>query len=323
MSKNPTLYLKWKAFRGLIEDRRSDADIARIVFENEDQSPQLFSRLLHGDASCRLDIASRLVEEVINECVAAHRRAHGHAETKGLSAGDLWLPSYEFVRKLVAAAGTVTPSKLDALEQSLLHALAPPGGGSDQAPKLAIRRFDKERSFAGLVKSGGEGPIEFEPGLHMGQVVIEDLAEDPQAIYAFWTRNPYPLSGKRLWELDWGDTVLWLPSPIKLPRTGNTLTLTPLREVMPTLGRFVVTAVLVFDEEVLEDLDPRGTAPVPAALDESQTARFITNMRRLENPAARRRTRKWRSKGPPLQIAANEYIVTRPREQMPLPHEQA
>ena len=73
--------------------------------------------------------------------------------------------------------------------------------------------------------------------------------------------------------------------------------------LMPVAGRFLVTAVLVFDRKTVGELDPRGDEPEPAALDEIQTARFLTNLRRIA-----------KRKDPPLAIATNEYSVIVPTE---------
>ena len=303
MSKIPNLYLKWRAYRSLIDDSRSDADIAHLVFD-EGQRQILFSRLLYGDLNCHQKVAARLVGEVINRCIADYRKMRGlSAEATALSSADLWLPSHEFIRRLIVAAGDVSTNQLDAMEKSLLDALIPTVV-LDRAPKLAILRSEIDKSFDGFIKSGGDRPLEFEPGRHRGQFVVEDLTKDPVDVYVFLMRNPYPLAGKRLWELEWGDTVLWLPSPMKIPRTGDKLNLMPPSPVRADLGRFVATAVLVFDNKVLAKLDPRGAKAPPGALDEEQTARFITNMKRLE-----------RAEGSPIQVAANEYIVAPTRSQ--------
>jgi hypothetical protein len=309
--KIPNLYLKWRAFRSLIHDERSDAEIAgSIVFEGKSQPEILFSRLLYGERNCDPVTAGRLVDDVINRCIAVYRHTHGLPVAEaGLSAGDLRLPSYEFTRKLIAAAGKVSPSQLDAVEDSFVTEFAPPTA-KEKTPTLAILRFDVDRSFPPLERSGGD-PIKFKPGQHQGQFIVKDLAEDPVAVYALWTRNPYPLSGKRIWELDWGDTVLWLPSPMKITRTGNTLNLLPPSPVQPAFGCFTTTVVLVFDPTALAKLDPRGANASAGALDELQTARFITNMKRLESPKKESNPKKkdrW-SKNPPIRVVANKYIV--------------
>ena len=331
MSKIPNLYLKWKAFRSLIHDDRKDNAFALLVCpdlgkmyvkelhsdkknENKkhnrdrDQSSVVFSRVLYGDMSCHQTFAMRLLDQVMNPCIAHYRKTHGlpgEPDTAKLSLEDITeLSSNEFTRRLIAAAGKVSTTQLDAIEKAFLAELTPTVD-AEKKPQLAIRRYDTARSFAGWEKSKSKKKLEFEPGRHFGEMIVEDLAEDPVATYAFMARNPYPQSGKRVWELDWQDTVLWLPSPRQIARTGNTLTLMPLSPVEPDLGTFKVTAVLVFDQKALDMLDPRG-AKLPGTLDELDTARFITNMKRLETP--RKKTISW-SKDPPIRVVANEYIV--------------
>jgi ABC-type methionine transport system ATPase subunit len=68
--------------------------------------------------------------------------------------------------------------------------------------------------------------------------------------------------------------------------------------VQAVSGRFLVTAALLYEPDVVEQLDPRGSKAEPSALDEQQTARFLTNLRRLE-----------RRKSDAITIATNEYRV--------------
>jgi hypothetical protein len=304
MDKIPNLYLKWRAFRSLIEDLRSDAEIASdIVFQGEEQPAILFSRLLYGDRSCSGVVARRLLEEVINICVAAHRKTHG-LSTDGaeLSVADLLGPSHQFTRRLIAAAGEVSPDRADAVQRALLNEIAPPKA-KEKKPALTILRSNVDRSFGPIVRSSGDSLIEFEPGRHRAEAVIEGLVKDPSAVYAFFTRNPYPLSGKRIWELEWDDTVLWLPSPIlETKRNADTLNLVPPSAVQPAFGRFTFTVVLVFDPKAIDELDPRESTTSPGALNEFEMARFITNMKRLE-----------KRKDPPIRVLTNEYIVAPPK----------
>ena len=46
-------------------------------------------------------------------------------------------------------------------------------------------------------------------------------------------------------------------------------------------GRFLVTSVLLWDPSTQSMLDPRGGAAKPGALDELETSRFLTNLRRI------------------------------------------
>lgn len=301
MTNIPNLYLKWGVFRGLIGSVRSDAQIARMIFDREEGAAILFSKLLYGDYGCQPDVATELVK-VMNSCIDVHRHdrklAGGGAR---VTASDLHLPVYEFARRLIAAGEHIDIDKLDAAHQMLLAELAP-RGGKDASPRLAVKRFASDRMFEGMLASGGDGPIVFEAGRHVGQLVVEGVADDPVAAYAFLARDPHPL-GARLWELNWGETVKWLPSPFAPARVGETLNLMPApTPVMPVPGRFLATAVLVLDRKTVGELDPRGSEPAPGALDELQTARFLTNLRRLakRKPSA-------------IVVAANEYSVVLPQ----------
>jgi hypothetical protein len=68
--------------------------------------------------------------------------------------------------------------------------------------------------------------------------------------------------------------------------------------VRPVPGRFLVTAVLVLEGDAVGRLDPRGAKPPTSPLDELETARFLTNLRRLAKrmPAS-------------VAVATNEYRV--------------
>jgi hypothetical protein len=68
--------------------------------------------------------------------------------------------------------------------------------------------------------------------------------------------------------------------------------------VRPVPGRFLVTAVMVFDAAAIGRLDPRGSKPAPGALNELETTRFLTNVRRLAKRIPS-----------PIAVATNEYRV--------------
>jgi hypothetical protein len=293
MTAIPSLYLKWDLYRSLVGSTQSDAQIAKAVFGNVEGAAILFSKLRYGDYGCTPDIANALVG-VMNQRI-------NPPPDKRISANDLALPVYEFAQKLIDAAGPLTNDQLDAAHQDLINKLVPeitPQNG----PRLAIKRFSIDRMFEGILPSGGEGRVVFEPGRHTGQIIVEELAEDPVATYAFLTRDPR-LVGNRLWDMTWGETVFWLPSPMRLNRAGTVLNLMPSpRPVQPLAGRFQVTAVLVFDGQALGSLDPRGAEATAGSLDESETVRFVTNARRLA-----------KRKSSPIVIVTNEYDVTQPQ----------
>jgi hypothetical protein len=304
MSALPNLYLKWGVFKALFVLAQSDAKIAKTIFGNVDGAAILFSRLLYGDASCPPDVAAELVK-LMNSRIDLHLRERGlpQSGSNRIMAGDLLLPVYEFTRRLVAAAEQIDADQLDVAHRELLKLMAP-AVKPQEMPRLAVKRFAVDRMIGSdwlPSKSREDDRIVFEPGHHAGQIVVEGLAQDPVATYAFLMRDPHSL-GRHLWELNWSETVLWLPSPLKAVRAGETLNLMPMPQpVQPVPGRFLVTAVLVLDQKAVGDLDPRGSEAHPGALDEQQTARFLTNMRRLS-----------KSKSSPIRIMTGEYDVVLP-----------
>jgi hypothetical protein len=294
----PNLYLKWRVFRSLIGSARSDAQIAKTVFAKEDGAAILFSKLLYGDYGCQPEIAVELVKSM-NACIEVHRRDR-KMSIEGMSrliAGDLYLPLHEFTRRLIAASETLEPEKLEGAHRELLAELAPVSG-PEVTPRLAIRRFSTDRTFEAMLPSGGIGPVVFEPGRHAGQLAVEGLRHDPIAAYTLVIRDP-ALVGQWLWEQSWGETVAWLPSPFIPARSGDAINLMPVPQTVKRIpGRFLVTAVLVLDRQTMGELDPRGPAAPSASLDEPQTARFLTNVRRLG-----------KRKNSPIVVARNEYHV--------------
>jgi len=56
--------------------------------------------------------------------------------------------------------------------------------------------------------------------------------------------------------------------------------------------------VLVLDNSAQPDLDPRGTNSISNTLDEQQTARYLTSVRRMA-----------KRKPSPISIATTEYLV--------------
>ena len=110
--------------------------------------------------------------------------------------------------------------------------------------------------FAPFVPAGGGGPIVFEAGRHLGGLAIEGLTQDPTAAYVLITRDPAPQ--QHLWEMMYGETVLWLPSPFSPVHRDNVHILMEPQPVKPVPGRFIVTAVIVLDDVAIGRIDPRG-----------------------------------------------------------------
>ena len=300
----PNLYLKWRAFRELVGLNRSDAVIAEKFF-GAGEGPIKFSKLLHGDYGCANDIAAYVVG-VINEAVAAHRTRAGIREPAPvvLRGADLAAPLYEFTRKLLEAVGTIEPEVLDRAHAALLAEMSLPLTRLDQDTRLRVDQFAKGRMFAGFEPSGGSGPVVFKADRHMGRLAIEGVTQEPAAAYVLITRDPASVD-KRLWELEWGETVMWMPSPFLPTAAGKDYLLMPEPQPVSNVpGRFTVTAALLFNPDLIETLDPRGAAPQPKPLDEVDTARFLTNLRRLTD--TRNKSRHNRRD---IAVVANSYIV--------------
>src|SRR5262249_30265085 len=211
---------------------------------------------------------------------------------------DLERPVYDFTQRLLAAVdGKVPANVLKNAERELLRELAPRVPPSQDPPRLKIERYSMERAFAPMLPSGGEPLIEFEPGRHSGRLVVEGLADDPVAVYALITRDPAVI-GQHLWDFTWGETVRWLPSPFHVVRCDDQHIIMDNQPVQPIPGHYFVTAVLVLDRALIGALDPRGPQPPKAVLDELETSRFLTNLRRLmkRNPTQ-------------VAVASNEYKV--------------
>ena len=297
MDAIPNLYLKWRAVREIVGLHQSDAEIAEKIFGENDGAVK-FSKLLKGDYGCTPEIAAEVIA-VVNRRLETYRRAQG-LEARGdttLSAGDIGLPLYEFTRRLVAAAGgNVAPDALERAHRVLLEEIAPRIPGTEAGARLRIERYSTDRLFAPFAPAGGEGPIVFEAGLHLGGLTIEGLARDPIAAYVLVTRDPAP--EQRLWDMKFGETVQWLPSPFAPVRCDSGHTLMDPQPVKRVPGRFLVTAVMVLDDAAMGRLDPRGALPPTGVLNELETTRFLTNVRRLSKrtPAM-------------IAVATNEYRV--------------
>jgi hypothetical protein len=105
-----------------------------------------------------------------------------------------------------------------------------------------------------------------------------------------------------VWDSNWGETVFWIPAPFRPIPVESRYNLMPRpQKVQPLDGRFVVTTLVVLDQKALAKLDPRGPDPVPAALNENETAKFLTEAKRLAG-----------GQNPPIVLATNEYRVASP-----------
>ena len=300
----PNLYLKWRAFRELTGLTRSDAVIAEKFF-GAGEGPIKFSKLLRGDYGCANDIAAYVVG-VINEAVVAHRTRAGIREAAPvvLRPADLFAPLYEFTRKLLEAVGPIEPDALDRAHVALLTEMSLPVARLDQDTRLRVDQFAKGRMFAGFEPSGGSGPVVFKADRHMGRLAVEGVTQTPVAAYVLITRDPAALD-KRMWDLEWGETVMWISSPFVPTAAGKDYLLMPEPQPVSNVpGRFTVTAALLFTPDLIETLDPRGASPQAKPLDEADTARFLTNLRRLTD--SRNKSRHNRKD---IAVVANSYIV--------------
>lgn len=303
----PNLYLKWHAFRELLDLVDTDKDVGLHLFRS-DGGAEAFAKLLRGDIACPGDIADAMVD-YMNRRIAAQS---GPTVTEGarptLVPSDLALPSLAFAARLVDAMPDIPPTRRVRAHETLLRDMRLAGAapaGPASAPRLVVERTSMSRTFGtAVLPSGGEGPLVFTAGKHKGQLAVIGVPRDPLAAYVMFTRDPAP-TGRLLWDLAWGEAVLWLPSPFRPKRIGERLALLERAEPVNAVpGHFHVTAALVWQEAALKALEPRATAD-PGALDEAETALFLTRLRRM----AEDKRRKWNGA---VQVLSADYVVEVP-----------
>jgi hypothetical protein len=289
----PNLYLKWRA----IGEIAGDLPAGKQIFHDlgPDEAAQKLSRMLHGDVGCSADAAARLAD-VVNSRIEHYCTTRSVEPAFELNGSDFGLPLFSFVRRVIEAAKSVQPETLDRIHAVLLSELRPSQHGKYQ---LVVERITRHRSFDPFIKSGGPGPLIFEPSEHKGELAITGVSKAPIAAYTFLAHDPAP---KRLWDQEWGETVEWLPSPIKPALSDGRLLLMPPSPVKPKPGRFIVTAVLGWSKDAVEELDPAGRVTNARALDERETARFLINMRRMTSDARG----KWAGT---VSVTTAEYLV--------------
>lgn len=259
----------------------SDAEVgAKIFGEGRDGAPK-FSKLIYGDYGCSSEIAVELAA-IMNRRLDASRRSRGLSGIEaGLDASDLTLPVHAFIRKVEAISEAVDINARDRAQQALLTELAP-AVGQQGAVSLVVERFAMTRMMDSFLPSGGEGPVIFEAGKHKGRLAVRGIDREPIMAYTFMARDPRP-QGHHSWDFNWSETLSWLPSPSRPAFVDGELLLMPqAAPINPTPGRFLVTSVLLWDDASQGVLDPRGATSEPGALDEAQTSRFLTNLRRLQ-----------------------------------------
>ena len=282
----PNLYLKWHGFRELTDCVDTDKDVGIHLFRHEDGA-EPFSKLLRGDLGCASDIAEALTRYMNERVSAIASRTGGPAAPRALMPADLELPTLAFIARLTEALPKLPEERLDRAHKALVRDLtvSVPVG---QPYQLAVERYAIDRTFEGLLPSGGQGPMVFVAGRHKGQIAALGVPREPIAAYTLFTRDPAP-AGQRLWELAWGETVLWLPSPSRPSLQQGRLLLMPRAEaVMPTPGQFHVTTALVWKDDALKALEPRPASTPAGSLDERETALFLTRLRRMADDRRRR-----------------------------------
>jgi hypothetical protein len=302
MAAIPSLYLKWRAFREIVGHPESDRNIAGAIF-GDDDAPVKFSKLLHGDLGCTIEIAAEIVR-VINKRLGVYRASRSLTAERPYEfrSADLGLPVYTFTNRLIEAALTVDEDALARAHVGLLDEMVVQQPSGDAGLRLLIERFSTSRAFVGAQPSGGSGPLVFEAGKHKGQLAIIGASGPPVAAYTMFVRDPSPL-GSRLWDFNWGETVLWLPSPsVPAFEDGRLLLMPDAQPLIPLAGLFTVTSVLAWDQKAIGKLDPRGLHPSPGVLDEEETSRFLTNLRRVVGD----KQKKWQGS---VTATSAEYIV--------------
>lgn len=296
----PNLYLKWHGFREITDCVDTDKDVGIHLFRHADGA-EPFSKLLRGDLGCASDIAEALTRYMNERVSATASRTGGPATSRALMPADLELPTLTFMARLTEALPKLPEDRLDRAHKALVRDLTVtiPAG---QPYQLTVERYAIDRSFDGLLPSGGQGPVVFVAGRHKGQIAALGVPSEPVAAYTLFARDPAP-AGQRLWEMAWGETVLWLPSPSQPSFQQGRLLLMPRAEaVTPTPGQFHVTTALVWRDDALKALEPRPAGTPAGSLDERETALFLTRLRRMADD----RRRRWNGA---VSILTASYVV--------------
>src|SRR5262245_9500520 len=301
----PNLFLKWLAFRKLLDPPQSNAEIATRIWGPDDGPPK-FSKLLRGDYGCEPDVVGFLAE-VVNKRLAIVRGAKGRGGPPAYTfrGSDFELPLFDFARRLIEVAEVIDQDTLDRAHSALFEEFSPTPSRGSHGPQLAIEQFATTKFFEGT-EAASDGPPIFEIGRHKGLFAIEGVApemlERRMCTYAMFARDPTP-AGSRIWDVPFKDAIRWIPSPFTpTVRDGRVILMPEARPVQPVVGRFHITVVLVFDASVVGRLDPAGTEPPSRALEEIETARFLTNLGRVT-----------RSNANAIALCAGEYIVREPK----------
>ena len=272
MSKMPNLYMKWRLFKDLFDQPKSDAEIAAFVIGGNDPE-QKFTRMLYGDRAMSQENADALCE-YMNQRLGVFRLAKGLGnEGATLSTLDLDRSSNEFAQRLLALTPKAPPEGCLRAHQGLIDAIL---GREGKTATLTVERFGGDKIFINRFRRG-QNPVVFRFGEH-GRIILDDLKRQAVRAYLFLVHDPAP---RHVWDQPWGDTVMWAPSPFAPASSERRTVIMDTAEVDKVAGRFIVTAVVLFDDKLIKELDPRKNEAI-GELDEQQTARFLTNLRRLE-----------------------------------------
>ncbi|WP_026597679.1 hypothetical protein [Methylosinus sp. sav-2] len=306
----PTLHLKWRAFQAFVDDVSSGKSIAESKLFPELADPDgdpdrstkadsKFAKRLRGDVGLEAEFSDALVDHMNHQISGLRKRKGVAGSFPLLTPSDLELSTFGFAARLLELWPGADAYTLERMHKSLLEGLRAPPSDEGTAV-LVVDRFDMTRSFGpDVLPSGGQGPLVFEVGRHKGQVAVLGETKTSLAAFTVFVRDPAPV-GKHLWELPWGEAVLWLPAPSRPSLDGDRLLLmSSPQPVQPKPGRFTVTTALVWSGEALDELDPRSKSIRP---DENETAQFLTKLGRFH----KYRRHKWA--GAVTTLSA-EYLV--------------
>ena len=138
----PNLYLKWHAFRELLDLVDTDKDVGLHLFRS-DGGAEAFAKLLRGDIACPGDIADAMVDYMNRRIAAQSGRTVTEGARPTLVPSDLALPSLAFAARLVDAIPDIPPTRRVRAHETLLRDMRLAGAapaGPASAPRLVVER---------------------------------------------------------------------------------------------------------------------------------------------------------------------------------------